>query len=504
MKQLLLITILLITIISGLTAIEWMQVSEITIPINSITEAGDALYYLGEGGLYKEENSVITEYSFPGFSFRSGIMISDTQLALAVVDGVPNPNSGVYIFDTTTNQLTQTSMMSEPKELSYNSYNETYYCTSDSGLYLSYNGLVWSESELITNATDMIAHVDDIVYIKQGDTLKEADVAGETSFAYAGQGTITAPELTEISGMVASQQHPGVYWAITDSGADAVVYALTEDGTLINTFMIPMSDNRDYEDIALGKLEGDDQYYIFIGDIGDNANSVGIYQIYVISEPDNPYGVAVDLPLDNVFHFQYPDFNYDSETLMYDQPTGNFYIMMKADYDNADVGNKLFELAAPQVNGLRTVVEVAQPDFPPDFMVQRGATGGDISFNGDDILVRTYDHVYYWYRSESMSVPEAMSVAPTVLPYNIEAQGESVCWSLFTESYLTASETVTNINRYQRNLYNEVVLPFSMFNEIGLGMDNTLQCAVTTEPNYGIKELDGNTWLNLVPDVQVD
>ena len=37
--------------------------------------------------------------------------------------------------------------------------------------------------------------------------------------------------------------------------------------------------------------------------------------------------------------------------------------------------------------------------------------GGDISLSGDDVLIKTYGHIYYWYDSLYLSLP----------PYTIES-----------------------------------------------------------------------------------
>jgi hypothetical protein len=398
------------------------------------------------------------------------------------------------------------AFLPEPRQLSYSQEQDVYYCTTVNGLYLSNDGLVWTASELFTSSGRKMLHRDEVTFFQLDNELVRIDHRAAPSFHVEEQNMITAPDLHEISGIVASRKHPGVYWAITDSGGDAVVYALNSDGSLINAFNIPMSDNRDYEDIAIGNLAGSPQEYIFIADTGDNNHTTGLYQIYAVPEPDNPYGTPIDLPLDNVFHFNYPDYNYDCETLMLDPITGNFYLLIKSGVSDGGVENRLFELAAPHVNGLRTAIEVGQPVFPPDGFLQRGSTAGDVSPNGREILVKTYDHIYYWYRTPEQTIPEAMSVQPIVLPYIIETQGESLCWGMGNETYFTASENINTMYKYKRNNYQSLALPFAGFNDIAFSQTGELLCSSSDTGNPGIKRYDewDDLWQNLIAGVIAD
>ncbi len=489
--NLILINIVLLFSISCnlLSIITWENVPEISTQINRIKTADDEMFFAGEDHCYlMDSNGMITDINLPDRSFVDALRLEDNRYIVVYEDFMMG-ESYIALLNTVDSSLTNLTAISNPGKLSHLPGKGLYTCATNSGMMLSYDGLAWGMSELMTSPTHQILECNQGIICRESGDLYE--LHDSMSFAYNGQSPITAPELNEISGLVASRQHPGIFWAITDSGGDAVVYALNSLGELVNTFPIPLSDNRDYEDIAIGQLEEGGPEYIFIADVGNNSLATDIMQIYVVPEPVDVYGTPIDLPLENVFHFQYPDRNYDCETLMFDPISKNFYILIKSDPNNSIPDNKMFVLEAPHENTLRTVELVGNPDFPTDFVVNRGATAGDISYDGGEILVRTYDHVYYWQRGDDQSVEDAMNAQAEVLPYNIEAQGESICWNLFSEAYYTASETVTNISRYTRSAYSQLQVNIWPLRNIFVNDANNILLARNT-PEYGVYEVVSN------------
>jgi len=66
--------------------------------------------------------------------------------------------------------------------------------------------------------------------------------------------------------------------------------------------------------------------------------------------------------------------------------------------------------------------------------------GGDISADGSEILMKTYQKIYYWKRKSGSTVEQALSNKPQEIPYNPEPQGEAICWSWDNKSFYTLSE----------------------------------------------------------------
>jgi uncharacterized protein YfaP (DUF2135 family) len=134
-----------------------------------------------------------------------------------------------------------------------------------------------------------------------------AGSAGATS-SYDPIGTL--PE-QEGSGVVASRQYPGVYWAHLDSGSATrnVLYAFKlvdgrmvelSPGVLVRTVTVPNLSNRDWEDIAV-----DDAGHLWLGDIGNNSCTRDDLAVHQIREPD-PY-TATSATVVASYPFTWPD-----------------------------------------------------------------------------------------------------------------------------------------------------------------------------------------------------
>ena len=52
-------------------------------------------------------------------------------------------------------------------------------------------------------------------------------------------GTVTAGEISEASGIVASRQNPGVLWTHNDTGYPGSVFALSTNGNLLARYYVP-------------------------------------------------------------------------------------------------------------------------------------------------------------------------------------------------------------------------------------------------------------------------
>ena len=142
-------------------------------------------------------------------------------------------------------------------------------------------------------------------------------------------GTVTAPELTECSGMVASRAQSDLLWAHNDSGDTPSLYALGEDGRLRGVVTVTGAEAVDWEDIAIRAAGERDE--LVIGDIGDNDAKREHVVLYRVAEPvlegDGSELEATEpaqaLPV------VYPDGPRDAEALFADPEDGTLYIVSK-------------------------------------------------------------------------------------------------------------------------------------------------------------------------------
>jgi hypothetical protein len=123
-------------------------------------------------------------------------------------------------------------------------------------------------------------------------------------------GTLADPALREVSGIVRSRRHDGIFWVLNDSGNAPELFAVKRDGSLVQSFRVA-APNVDWEDIAT-----DDAGHLYIGEIGNNNNLLPLRAIYRVDEPD-PKGPH-DAPLAVTFStfYKFPkDGRFDAESL---------------------------------------------------------------------------------------------------------------------------------------------------------------------------------------------
>ena len=138
---------------------------------------------------------------------------------------------------------------------------------------------------------------------------------GEIQFVYepgrfgAGHvaGNLLEPtRLTEISGLVASIQNPGILWAHQDSGKPTNLIALGTNGSNRGEWILAGATNNDWEDIGAATVN--DEPLLYIGDFGDNGAVRTDLNILRIREPllvANGGGIIPETDIERI-EFQYP------------------------------------------------------------------------------------------------------------------------------------------------------------------------------------------------------
>lgn len=252
---------------------------------------------------------------------------------------------------------------------------------------------------------------------------------------------LTPSILDEASGIADSKANPGYLWVEQDSGNPNEIALLSHDGALLKIINIKSAINRDWEDLATGMGPIAGTRYIYLADIGDNALAASQYFLYRFTEPLSA--------IDTVFNydkitFQYPDGPHDAEAILVENSSKDIYIITKQDSPS-----RIYKLPYPQETGsINTALLVGSLPFG-------GATGAALSGDGKEILVRTYSSVYYWKRTATQSVEQALSANPVTLDTQFEPQGEAICFKNDNSGFFTLSErpaiiAAVNLNFYQR------------------------------------------------------
>lgn len=235
--------------------------------------------------------------------------------------------------------------------------------------------------------------------------------------------------LEEISGGAASATNPGLFWLHNDSGNDPEIYLVDESLEIRATCPLPV-ENRDWEDMAVGPGPVAGINYIYLAEIGDNAAKYPTKYIYRFPEPEWDGATPRLEPgkIDTI-SFRLEGKNKDTETLLIDPATRDLYVISKRDEPVW-----LYVLSYPYPTD--TLTEAKKVHSLPFIQI----VGGDISEDGKQILLKNYEHVYYWNNTSGFSIPELLRTQPFEVPYEVEPQGEAIMWARDQSGFYTVSE----------------------------------------------------------------
>jgi len=236
-------------------------------------------------------------------------------------------------------------------------------------------------------------------------------------------------ELYEASGLVASVNNPDHFWLINDSGNAAKVYLLDKQCNIARSYSLEGADNKDWEDIALYFDRSSKKNKILIGDIGDNRALRKSINLIEFDEPSLSTGIDTIISNYKNYAFKYDDHPRDAETLVVDPLTSTPYIISKRE---EQVG--VYKSKSSLVSGDTMVLSlVTQLPF-------HNVTAGDVSLSGMEILLKSYNAIFYWKRKKEESFIDAITREHELLNYIPEPQGESLCWDLKESGFYTLSE----------------------------------------------------------------
>ncbi|MCB0702114.1 MAG: hypothetical protein R2863_01610 [Candidatus Kapaibacterium sp.] len=270
------------------------------------------------------------------------------------------------------------------------------------------------------------------------------------------RGIIDYQELDENSGMVVGSNNPNIIWAVND-GASNEIFGFDKFGkkTLIIKFKKNILDeNTDIEDLALIRLNNNP--YLVLPDIGDNNSNKQKCYIYFVPEPKigNQTGV-LNIDIDNILklEFEYEDGPRDAECFLADPISNNFYIVTKREKKA-----RLYSIPINFNNGHLIAEYILEFPFGNNGELGfTGVTAGDISKEGNLILIKDYNNVWLYSRTGNEDLKYTFSKPPIRIDsYNYslskEPQGESICWENYNTGFFTASEE-KSIPNFDASLY---------------------------------------------------
>ncbi len=271
--------------------------------------------------------------------------------------------------------------------------------------------------------------------------------------------------LQECSGVIASRVNPDVLWMHDDSGsAGPRVWAVRLDASDLAAGVarelgwveLAGATNDDWEDIS-----GGPGHSLYIFDGGDNPPCRRKdKRILRFNEP------RIDAA--RKFHhkvaweslrFEFPDSadptqpadepaeRYDAECLMVHPQTGDIYVVTKRDTHGRGVA-RAYKLPAPRAAWNRPTIGVLAfvADLTSTLGVQESVastvTGGDISPDGERMMIRRYGFAFEFTRPPTASFDAVFHQQPAVRELPGELQGEGICYAPDARRMYTTSEVV--------------------------------------------------------------
>ncbi len=232
--------------------------------------------------------------------------------------------------------------------------------------------------------------------------------------------------LEEASGLAASSRNPGHFWSHNDGGHPAEIFLMDERAVTRRVFTLSTIVNRDWEDIARGPGPEENTSYLYVGDIGDNLSRYPLKYIYRLKEPSLEQPEEITEVDTLVIKLEVGAL--DTEALLCDPISKNLYLISKR-----EKSVRVFEIAYPLTDDTLVAKNVCT-------IPVKNITGGDVSPDGNEVLLKNYEKIYYWRKIGNETLVDLLKTPPTELPYDREQQGEGISWAYDGSGFYTLGE----------------------------------------------------------------
>ncbi|HOR29266.1 MAG TPA: hypothetical protein PLG73_14725 [Candidatus Sumerlaeota bacterium] len=240
-------------------------------------------------------------------------------------------------------------------------------------------------------------------------------------------GTIDVQDLEDPSGLAVSTKNPGVLWTHDDDGAAPNLYAISTTGAHLGTFTITGLAPGDWEDLAVGPGPDAQKTYLYIADIGDNAETRAQINIYRVEEPAVSSSQAPPL-MRNIASFEnfplvFPDAPDNAEAFLLDPTTLDFYIIVK----KGGGKSRVWKAAAPHTHNQQATLELIDTLY-----FDNQVTGGAVNQDGSQFAVRTSTEIFTFTIPAGKTMQEVITgftYQPCVVSTMTEDDGEAVAFN---------------------------------------------------------------------------
>ena len=230
---------------------------------------------------------------------------------------------------------------------------------------------------------------------------------------------ILTPLVGEISGIADSKANNGYLWGEQDSGNPPEIFLIGHDGKVAKSVYIKGAVNRDWEDMTLCGTD------LYVGDIGDINKAYADYTIYQFAEPPASLDTVNSF---TAIRFKYADGSRDAEAFIVDPTSKDIYIITKSDSPS-----KIYKLSYPYNAGINTATAVGSLSYS-------GVVSAALSADRKEIVIKTYLGLSRYLVKSGELLETALQRNPDSVPYQLEPQGEAVCFAADNSGYYTLSE----------------------------------------------------------------
>jgi hypothetical protein len=251
-------------------------------------------------------------------------------------------------------------------------------------------------------------------------------------------GIIQSKNLIELSGIVSGGKNKDILWVHNDRDNLPYLYAINQKAQTVGIFNLNLFNEEgfmdgDWEDIARmpGEKKGD--FYICIGDIGNNPMTPKVYKILLVPEKLVTTDKIQNISFKTI-KFTFPDgYICNNEALLIDPVTKMIYIVSKKVKKDGKLLKSIHVWSIPAVTDYEKVytVQLVMKSIPLIENNNLKVTGGDISADGKLLILITDKSIaYLWELDKDISMERNLSSTPVQIPLAKERGSEAICFSL--------------------------------------------------------------------------
>ena len=286
-------------------------------------------------------------------------------------------------------------------------------------------------------------------------------VFGEAEFV----GNISNKKIDEASGMAASHRQNDRLWLNNDSGDNAVIYAVSNNGKGLGQVQVAGAKNIDWEDMA--SFEWKERPYLLIADTGDNKGKRKKCTLYIIEEPVvTNHGIfPKNVDIQWQINFQYEDGPRDCEAVTVDVAAKQCLLLSKREECPQLYTLPLFPTPGQRIVTAKKIARIStlpQPNIE-DLIQPYGRnrsqpTAMDITPDGQHLVILTYKHAYLYSKENHQTWNSCFDGDPGIIHLPLVGLGsliqrEAMCLSLDGKwLYLTSEKLPAPLYRLEMRL----------------------------------------------------